>query len=142
MNLPLPHRTVSIVILTGLMFINGASGQRKLANRDKSQIIQFILRTYDFTQSETWRDNGENTILLLDENISPADIPARKGVKFTLIKPGELDRSRNTGIEYYEFRPFEITRSGVRTSFIRTYRSAKEVNGSAMEYTCRKIGGR
>jgi hypothetical protein len=140
MKFPLIHRTVGLVILAGFLCTSAAASQ--FTRRDKSQIIRFLLRTYDFRQSETWRDTGDNTILLLDENISLADIPSRGGVKFRLVKQAELDRQRNTGVEYYEFRPFEITRTGVRISFIRTYRSAREGNGSAMEYTCRKIGGR
>ena len=134
--------TPLLVVAFALILGNPAAAQSKLTKRDKSQIIQSILRGYDFTKSETRRDSREHTILLLDKNISPGNIPSRKGVKFTIVKQDEIDRLRKTGVEYYEFRPFEVTKTGVRVSFIRTYLSAKEANGSAMEYTCRKVGGR
>jgi hypothetical protein len=141
MNLLVIRRTV-VLILTGLIFTNAAAGKPSLTKRDKSQIIQFILRTYDFTQSDTWRDNGENTVLLLNGTVSPADIPSRPGVNFTFVKQAELDRLRNAGVEFYEFSPFKRTRSGVTTALVRTFRSATEGNGSVVEYTCRKVGGR
>jgi len=131
-----------LVVAFALVLGNPAAGQSKLTKRDKSQIIQSILRGYDFTKSETRPDSREYTILLLGENISPGDIPSRKGVKFTIVKQDEIDRLRKAGVEYYEFRPFEVTKTGVRVSFIRTFISAKEANGSVMEYTCRKVGGR
>src|SRR5690349_15025741 len=121
MNLPIAYRTV-VLILISLVCTNAAAGQSTLTRRDKSQIIQFILRTYDFTQSETWRDTGENTILLLDGTISPTDIPLRLGVKFSFVKQVELDRLRNDGVEFYEFSPFTKTRTGIKTALARRYR--------------------
>jgi hypothetical protein len=136
------YLTLLLVVASALILPNPVAGQSKLTERDKSQIIQTILRGYDFTQSETGPDIREYTILLRGANISPGDIPSRKGVKFTIVKQDEIDRLRKTGVEYYEFRAFEVTKTGVRVSFIRTYLSAKGANGSAMEYTCRKVGGR
>jgi len=61
------HLTPLFVVASALIFPNSAAGQSKLTERDKSQIIQSILRGYDFTQSETRPDIREYTILLLDE---------------------------------------------------------------------------
>jgi hypothetical protein len=140
MKLPLIHRAVGLVILAGFLCTNASASQ--FTRRDKSQIIRFILRTHDFRQSETWRDTGDNTILLLDENISLSDIPSRSGVRFRLVKQAELPQLRSARVEYYELRSFERTKIGVRTSLLRTYRSPKEGNGSVVVYTCRKVGGR
>jgi hypothetical protein len=142
MKLLIVHRAVGLVVLASSLFAHAAASQRELTKRDKSQIIQFILRTYDFKESDTWRDNSDNTVLLLDENISPADIPARNGIKFRLVKHTELDRLRSGGVEYYQFRPFETAHDGVRVSFVRTYRSLSDGGGNVMEYICRKVGSR
>lgn len=77
-------RSFSLIALSVgacLLLPNAAAAQLKLTQRDKSQIIHFILRTYDFSKTE----DGEKTIDLLDENISPADIPSRHGLKFVIV---------------------------------------------------------
>ncbi len=124
-----------------LLLPNRAAAQVNLTQRDKSQIIHFILRTYDFSKSDTWAGNGEKTIYLLDENISPADIPSRHGVKLVIVNQAQIDRLMTTGVEYYRFNEFEIHRTSVRTYFVRTFTSTRGGNTSAMEYTCRKVAG-
>lgn len=137
------HQTpLSLVLLASLLCPVFASAQvKRLTDRDKTQIIQSILRRYDFTQSETWNDNSENTVYLLSKNISPADIPLIKGVKFVFIERDQIERLKNIGIEYYEFSRFEIAKTKVRVAFSRTYTSHREGNGSVMEYICRKVSG-
>jgi hypothetical protein len=78
----------------------------------------------------------------LSENISPADVPSRKGVRFTIIERDQIERLKKAGIEYYQFSPFEIGKNAARISFTRTYASPREGNGSVMEYTCRKVSDR
>ena len=131
-----------LIVVACLLLSNQVAGQRKLTARDKSQIIRFILQRYDFSHTESCCDDAENTIYLLAENISPADVPSRKGLKFTIIERDEIDRLRKTGVEYYQFSTFKIAQTGVRLSFTRTFVSPKEGNGSVMEYTCRKVDGK
>ena len=102
MKLPSVH-CLLFVIVAGIFLANPVAGQRKLSQRDKSQIIQSILRGDDFAQSETWRDKLDNRIYRLADNISPTDFPPRRGVKFTIIDQNEVDRLSKTGVEYYQF---------------------------------------
>ncbi len=132
----------SLLLAFVLCPVSAATQVRTLKPRDKTLIIQSILRRYDFTHSETWHDNGENTVYLLAENISAADVPVIKGIKFTIIEPDQIDRLKTTGFEYYRFSRLEIGKTAVQVSFIRTYASPREANGSVMEYTCRKVSGR
>jgi hypothetical protein len=138
------HQTRILWVLVASLLCPVFAGAqvKRLTDPDKTQIIQSILRRYDFAQSETWNDNSQNTVYLLSENISPADVPSLKGVTFTIVEPDQIDRLKKTGIEYYRFTRFEIGKTAVRISFIRTYTSAREGNGSVMEYTCRKVSGR
>src|SRR6266568_4409489 len=143
MNIQSTHRNLIALLLVCLVCPVVTSAQvNRLTTRDKTQIIQSILRRYDFTQSETWRDNTENTVYLLAENISPADLPSRNGVRFNIIERDQIERLKKTGIEYYQLSRIEIGKNAVRISFTRTYTSPQEGNGSVMEYTCRKVSGR
>ena len=125
-----------------LLLPTATAAQRKLTQRDKSQIIHVILRTYDFSKSETAPNGSDKTIYILDDNISPADIPSRAGVKFEIVNQAQIDRLTTTGVEFYRLNEFEIHTTFVRTYFVRTFRSTREANTSAMEYTCRKVAGR
>ena len=130
---------MAIMVAASLLLPNSASAQAKLTQRDKSQITRFILRTYDFSKSDTWHGNSENTIYLLDENISPSDVPSRHGLKFKLVNEAQIDQLKTTGVEYYRINEFDVRRTFVRTYFVRTFVSIREANDSAMEYTCRKV---
>ena len=122
-----------------MLLASGAAAQPKLTQRDKSQIIRLILRTYNFGKSAT-RDG--DTVYLLNENISHADIPSRPGVTFEIVNQAQIDRLKPTGIEYYRLNEFDIHGTSVRTYFVREYMSSLESNSSAIEYTCRKVRGR
>jgi hypothetical protein len=132
------HR-IPCLLAACFLLASGAAAQPKLTQRDKSRIIRFILRTYDFGKSAT-RDG--DTVYLLNENISRADIPPRPGVTFEIVSQSEINRLKATGVEYYRLNEFDIHRTFVRTYFVRQYTSSREANSSAMEYTCRKVRGR
>src|ERR1051325_6157644 len=125
MKFPSFHQVV-LILGFSLLLPNSVWAKVTLTQRDKSQIIRFILRTYDFSKSDTWRGNHENTIYLLDENISPSDVPPRHGLKFKLVNQAQIDQLKSTGIEYYRVNEFDVRRTSVRTYFIRTFVSIRE----------------
>ena len=129
-----------LTVVACLVLSIQVAARPQLSARDKSQIIRFILQHYDFSQTESCCDDAENIIYLLAENISLADVPSRKGLTFTVIERDKIDRLRKTGVEYYQFSTFEIAQTDVRLSFMRTFLSPREGNGSVMKYTCRKVG--
>ena len=134
----------STLLLISLSTFSAQAQVKRLTDEDKAQIIGSILRQENFKDSETWKDNVENTVYLLADNISATYLPQIEGIRFVLIKPEELEEMKKTGVEYYDFSEFEIRKRSVRIIFRRTYinTSARESNGSAVEYTCRKIAGR
>jgi hypothetical protein len=134
----------STLLLISLCPFVAEARVRSLTERDKAQIVGSILRRDNFRESETWKDNAENTVYLLAESIPAMHLPQIKGIGFVLIKPGEVDEMKKTGVEYYEFSEFEVRKTSVRVFFRRTYinTSAREASGSAVEYTCRKVAGK
>ena len=136
------HGQISIAFAVLATFFTDltAAQSRQLSSRDKARIIQAILRREDFADSETWRSElAENTVYLLEDNVSINQLPRIKAVKFILISQRQVDEMKKTGVEYYRFDEFKVRPSGVRVSFTREYlHQGKNSNGSTVIYTCRR----
>ena len=136
--------TVVTLLLISLSPFVAKAQVKRVTESDKTQIIGSILRPENFKHSEAWKDNAENTVYLLAGNISSTYLPRIAGVRFVLVKPEDLEEMKKTGVEYYDFSGFEITKIFVRVIFRRTYMNAyaKASSRSEVEYTCRKVAGR
>ncbi len=133
---------VLIPVLPISLFVHAQT--KPLTASDKTQIIKSILKQEDFKDSETWSaGNSENTVYLLVDNISSAQLPQITGVRFVLVTQKEVDEMARTGVEYYRFGDFEVRKAFVRAILIRKYRSVvgKHSNGSITEYRCRRFSG-
>ncbi len=100
---------------------------RKLTENDKAQIIQAIIKDYDFNNSTMWKNEKENPVYLSVENITSKQILQRKGIKFVIITEKGTIEMQKEGIEYYKFEEFKVKKSLVQVFFSRRY--IKEVNG-------------
>ncbi len=133
---------LTVILVLFCSFIVSAQ-TRQLAENDKTQIIQAILKREDFKSPEVccFDSKAENIVYLLAENISAEQLPKLKSIKFVLLTATEIEEKRKTGIEYYSFSEFEVRKSKVQVFFSRTFSdtTAREGNGSTISYECRKV---
>ncbi|MCA1637780.1 MAG: hypothetical protein LC768_05500 [Acidobacteria bacterium] len=116
---------------------------KKVAERDKAQIIKTILKNYNFIKdSAVTKDNTAKTIYLFVGNIPSKQIPQIKGIDFVFITQKEIDKLDKTVPDYYQFGEFRVKKKSVRTYFARLYLHPVNGDGTVTRYECRKIAGK
>ena len=78
--------------------------RNSLTKKDKAEIKQAILRYYKFKRSVMWNSQTENSIYLLERNISPELFPQRKGIKFVIITQEKIDELNDSALEVQRFQ--------------------------------------
>ncbi len=116
---------------------------KQLAETDKAQIIATILKRQKFKDPEYSNADAEQTVYLLENNLSAEQLPKIKDIKFVLITEKQIDEMKKNGVEYYSFSEFEFTGKTVELAFSREYiHYGKYANGNSTAYECRKVSGR
>ena len=110
---------------------------KQLTEGDKTELIQAILRLYNFE---------EGTVYLSSEQVSAGQVPERTDVNFVLIKPEEIKaRARKKkGIKYYSFTFIQDGEpAGFKTELViyfeRIYDSSHVIQANTWAYECSKI---
>jgi hypothetical protein len=147
------------VIETDRTQIRQTTFRNSLSESDRREIKQAILRHYTFKCSLTWKPQTENTVYLLENNLSPEHLPRRKWIKFVIVTRQDIDElQQKKGIEFYQFDDMDVLRKSVDSFVVGKYRAylnrrfigrlpkptylKKEGNESFAAYQCEKISGK
>jgi hypothetical protein len=116
---------------------------KQLAETDKAQIIATILKKQKLKDPEYSAPDAEETVYLLENNISAEQLPQIKNIKFVLITDNQVNEMKKNGVEYYSFSEFEFTGKTIEVTFSRKYiHYGKYAAGNSTYYECRKVSGR
>ncbi len=114
-----------------------------LSESDRIEIIRSILLRTEFL------GEGEQskTVYLSTAHIPPRllkEMPVVVGVKFVPMTPDEISERAKTGLEYYSFSDFEVTRHAAQISFYKEYlvSSTGFASASGARYEYRRERGR
>ena len=134
--------------LTSILFVSlalialastGYAQKRRLSRSDLIQLKREILRTNDFSETDTCCDKDSNNIVyVVDADLLPSQLPVRKYIKFELITEKETKTRSKDGIEFYSFGAPSIRRSSVRIDLDRKYVGSDGGNGSTVIFTGRR----
>jgi hypothetical protein len=137
----------TLITLALILFCSLAvQAQKKLLETsDKAQIVTAILKQEDFFEDDDPSEvDKKKEVYLLADNISAKYLPQIKNIKFKLLSRNQIEGMKKTGVEYYSFSRFKVTRKAVRVKFARDYVHLDEsyASGKSTIFKCRKIAKR
>lgn len=125
----LKHHKKSILLLFFVLIACfhcfAQQSHKSLSDRDKTEIIRFILDGYDLLNRTLSMGEEKDIVPLSLQNISPKLVPKLQGITFDLLTAQKIEEKTQTGFNYYSFGKFQLKDSKVQVEFGDTFLNSK-----------------